>query len=405
MWKQWKQSIAVSMALCAWAAPAWAGGYCSDKTPCKSASETCQGNYCVPTAKLCTADSTCAAWEKCDFTCPGGMSGGGGSTGTSSSDASVTVTSDGISWSDGGSGFQSQPDAAGVPAQPDADNIPQPDDAYASYDATPIPDDAYWVDNNCPKTTGVCVAVLSKVPVQTGCEAFCAALIPCNLGFGSGTTTSSSGGSGGGTPPSAADAGQTDPAYPDAGQGGSDQPPDFPDAAAQMDAAYYDTNMPQYDGGPIDPGPDAQAQCVSMCSLWVLDHTADTELAAVETCIATQAPNGCSAIEKNCEAQAKAFMTAAEANDAWSIGLGGSFSSSDQATSGGGTKGGDTAPVLGAADAGATGGTESNNAASGAGSSGSSGCTAGATNSGASTSLGLLGLMASAFILRRRQRA
>ena len=333
---------------------------------------------------------------KCDFTCPGGMSSGGGSTGTSSSDASVTVAVDGISWTDGGSSGSGSSDAgSGNVPSPDADNIPQPGDGLSSSDATPIPDDAYWVDYNCPKTTGVCVAVLSKVPVQAGCEALCSALVPCHLSFGSGTVSSSSGGSsGGGVPPSSADAGQTDPSYPDSASG-TDMPPDFPDAAS------YDTNMPQYDGGPIDPGPDAQAQCVAMCGVWVLDHTADTELAALETCVSTQQPSGCSAIEKNCEAAAKAFMTAAEANDAWSLGLGGSFSSSDS-TATGGTKGGDASPALGAADAGATGGTESNSAATSSGSTSSSGCTAGATSHNA-TGLSLLGLFASALILRRRR--
>lgn len=399
--RKWQQMMAVGVAMAAWATPAWAGGWCSNNEPCKSPTDTCNGNYCVPTAKLCTGDSACAAWEKCDFTCPGGSIGGGsggttvsvdaGSSGGSSgsADASTPVWTDAVSSSDGGESIPPAPDAGSVPAQ---------DVMYNTPDMT-IP------QSNCPASPGVCVAVLSKVPEQAACVDFCKALVPCNLAFTSSTSSSSGGSSGsggGGVPPQPADAGETDPSYPDAGFAGSDQAPD----AGQADASIpqYDVNMPEYDGGPIDPGPDAQAQCVAMCSLWVVDHVADTELAAIEQCVATQAAISCASIEKNCETQAKAFMAAAEANDAWSIGLygmgGGSTTASDGSTKGGGDA---ATGSFNGADGGSTA-PQSESAATGGGSSSSSGCTAGATSS-APTGLAMLGLLAGALILRRRQQA
>ncbi len=429
MRKQRQWAMVIGCVLSVAAAPAWAGSYCSTSTPCKDANETCQGSYCVPSAKLCTGDSACQTWEKCDFTCPGGMNGSStGSGGTSSSDASISVSSDGISWTDGGSwsstdagssgsgsydagsGNTPEPYDASMPWNPDGMGVPKGDAWYPTMDI----DQPY---NPCPASPGVCVAVLSKVPAQAGCEAFCSALVPCNLSFANGST---SGGSGGGVPPSA-DAGSSDPSYPDA-MPGTDQ---APDAAASYDTndlapdaeMSYDTNMPQYDGGPIDPGPDAQAQCVAMCSVWVLDKVGTAELTTLEQCVTTQLPSGCSAIEKNCETQAKALMAELEAHDAWSLGMGGSLSTSGGTT--GGTKDVDASPVFDNADAAAsmdsgsgapqqfgdTVGGNSNGAASAdTGSTApKSGCTAGTNAQAAPLSLAILGLLASTLVLRRRR--
>jgi uncharacterized protein (TIGR03382 family) len=408
--KIWLKMMTVGMALCAWASPALAGGYCSDTQACKSSNETCQGNYCVPTAKLCTGDSACQTWEKCDFTCPSGI-GGGGSTSTGGG----TVSSDAISASDGfssgsadagssGSGSSdassgpSSSDASGVPYQPDASEMPYPDADFNPNDGGP------WVppQSNCPKSPGVCVAVPSKVPAQAGCDTLCNVLVPCHLSFGSGQSSGgSSGGSGGGTTPST-DAGSTDPSYPDAASN-----PSEPDAM-----------IPSYDAGSVDvtPGPEEMAQCVAICSIWVLDQVAAPELASLEQCVAVQF--GCDAVEKTCGASAKAFMKAAEANDAWSLGMGGSMTSGGSET--GGTKDGDASPVFDNADA-STGGTD--DSGSGApqqigdtvgGDAGStagqdsaapkSGCSAGTTSHG-SAGLAILALLGSALILRRRRNA
>ncbi len=399
MRKQWQKMVVIGVALSAWAVPAWAGGYCSTQSPCKSANETCNGNFCVPTAKLCTGDSACQTWEKCDFTCPGGTSSTGGttvsvdagSTGSGSADASTSVATDGIMWTDGGKSDPSAPDAANVLPSEDAGPNQPPDDAF--YPTM----DIEQPKNNCPASPGVCVAVLTKVPAQAGCDAFCGALVPCGFGFGSGTTSSSSGGSssgGGGTPTPSTDDASSSPSYPDAAPG-TDQ---------AMDAGAYDTNMPQLDGGPVDttPGPEAQAQCVAICSLWVLDHTADTELAALEQCVA--GATTCDGISKGCDAQGKAFMTAAEANDAWSLGLGG-FGGTSTASGGttGNTKDSDaTTAVFGNADAGATAPQSDSATTAGAASPASSGCTAGSAPQSAPMGLGLLGLLTGALILRRR---
>ena len=426
MQKQWQRTVAV--VLSAWALPAWAGGYCSSQTPCANAGETCQGSYCVPSAKLCTGDSACQAWEKCDFTCPTGLSGGGStSTGggpvyadasSSSGDATAWISTDAGS-SGGGSydgmgGIPIPGDASsGPPMGADAFGPPPMDASFGPYDGGPVDPPP----STCPKSPGVCVPVLTKVPAQAGCDAFCKALVPCNLAFGSGSSSSGSSGGGGGTPPSDADASSGGiPTYPDA----TDWAPDV--------LASYDTNMPQIDAGAPDvtPGPEAQAQCVALCSVWVLDKVAPAELPVLEQCAATQAPNGCDAIQKNCETAAKAFMAAATTDDSWSLGLSMGDSTGTANSGGGGTKDGDASPVFangdtqtapGGADAAgaaqdldATSGSDSA-AVSDAGSTvgsdtapAKSGCTAGTTSHGTS-GLALLGLIAGALVLRRRRNA
>ena len=416
--KNWQMMVALSLTLCAWAAPAWATGMCSDKQACASPNDTCQGSYCVPTAKLCTADGACQTWEKCDFTCPMGI-GGGGSTGTVggtvSADAGSATSSDGVSWSstDAGSSGSGSLDGGSFPSAPDATGVPSPDADFLPPDGGP------WQppQSTCPKSPGVCVPVLSKVPTQAGCDALCKAVVPCNLSFGGG---SSSGGSGGGTAPSA-DAGSTDPSYPDASSGGGG--PNYPDVAQSDASATFDTNMPQIDAGPMDvtPGPDDMARCLAICSVWVLDQVAPTEFAGIEQCFAAQAPSGCSAIETNCKAPVEAFMKAAVVNDAWSLGMGGT----SVATGGndtGGSKDGDVtlsgnSDATGAGNADAGSGTPQNfgdtvggdasadGGTSGGGGSGApqSGCTAGTASSTAPRGLALLGLFTAALVLRRRR--
>lgn len=426
MWKNgWKWAVVVAGT---WAMPAFAGGYCSDKDPCKAAGETCLGHYCVPTAKLCTSANSCATWEKCDFSCPTGV-GGGGTTSTGGG----TVSSDAISSSDGMSGGGGSVDAgssgggsadasfapgdggSSIPAMPDADSQPNPKDA-----GPPNPGDAGPPqpidDPACPKSPGVCVAVLDKVPAQSGCEALCKVLVPCNLSFGGG---SSGGSSGGGGAPSA-DAGSTDPAEPDGASGKMDVP--FP---------QYDASVPpDFDGGgaPMDvtPGPDEVNMCVSMCSIWKLDAVAPTELGAFESCVAGAAATGCSAIESQCKTTAEAFIKAAEANDFWSLGLGFADSTTTGSSEGGSTKDGDASPVFGNSDTASGGGTNGGDAsgapldldassssdgiqADGGASSSSgndtgsakSGCTAG-TSASTPWGLAFLGLFVSALIFRRR---
>ncbi len=410
MYKQWQRTIAIGMALSAWAMPAWAGGFCSTQTPCTSANETCQGNYCVPTAKLCTGDSACKTWEKCDFTCPSGMAGGGSTStggGPVYADASST-SSDGFSWTDAGSSGGGFVDGGSF-YPPDASSVPPFDPDGISFDDAFYPTmDIGMPQSNCPASPGVCVPDLTKVPTQTGCDAFCTILVPCNLAFGGSSSSGGSSGGGGGTPPSSADA----------SSGGI---PSYPDAADMPDFASFDTNMPQIDAGPQPPSPDAQAQCVALCSVWVLDKVAPAELPALEQCAATQAPNGCDAIQKSCEAAAKAFMAAATTDDSWSLGLGSSMSTSGN--EGGGTKDGDASPVFangdtqsapggadaaaGSLDLDATSGSDAGaDTASTVGTDSApakSGCSAGSSSQGAPISLAILSLLAGAVILRRRQ--
>lgn len=410
------KAAGVVLALCAGASPAWAGGYCSDKEPCKLAMDTCNGHYCVPTAKLCTSDSSCAAWEKCDFTCPSGIGGGGStSTGggtTTSSDVSpnVTYADAGSSGSGGGGGGAPWADGGSTPPQPWDAGSGGEDQAWGpdgiSFDDASAIDPGFQPDayqSNCPASPGVCVPVLSKVPAQAGCEEFCAAMVPCHLFGGSGSSSGGSSGSGGGgeSPKPDMDAGSTEPFYPDAGAGGGGGggvPEPF-DASTG-----YDTNMPMVDAG---PAPDEKAQCMALCSLLKVSQAAPAEFTALETCIAG-AGTDCKAIESTCEKAADAFMKAAEANDAWSLGMGGSMSTGANSEAGGG-KGGDGTPVFGS-DGGTQSGTlgdtsssapQASMDSSGGGAS-SSGCTAapGTTNA---SGLGLLGLLAAgALVLRRR---
>lgn len=436
------RTLCLGLGLWLVAVPAFAGGFCSDTTPCKSATDTCHGNYCVPTAKLCTGDSTCQAWEACNFTCPMGMAGGGsGSGGTTTVDAgstgSGTGSTDAASSGGGGgsssdaTGFAAQDGGAGIPVQIDAGGPPQQTDAMPnSGDAMPMPDmDEPPVSSNCPKSPGVCVAVLQKVPVQSACEALCKTLVPCNLSFGSG---SSGGSSGGGVP---GDAGSTEPATPDGGTGTDPMPDgmgfkaDVPTPSYDGGAAAGDAWVPADDDamGPPDvgPGPDQMGECVALCSLWTVDKSAPAELAALQTCVGGQ--TDCAGIQKTCETSAKALMAALEANDAWSLGIFGSFASSGSEA--GGTKGGDAAAPL-AADAGnggpngdkadatsgmpqtgdATGDGLAADAGGGASAEGSSppaksGCSAGTSPHGSSTALGLLAVAAYALVRFRRKMA
>lgn len=359
------------------ASAALAAGYCDDKTACASASDTCLGSVCVPTTKVCKADSACNSWEICNKTCPGGANVG-----------TVEVSPPG-SGTDGGSSSGGSSGSGCASSDGDACATPVPDPKDAG--SIPVPNSA-----TCPTDKGVCTADLSKVKTQPGCEALCQGVLSCNLG-GSGTTSVSSGGSsgsgGGGVPPSADDGGPS-PA-PDAGavpvQPDASSDPSKPDDAAidPVDA---------YDGKPVTPNANDLAQCVQMCSLWVLDKVAPAELAAVEVCIASNTSD-CKKMATDCQSTADALGKALAKDDSWLIGVEGvgyaTSGSSNTSGAAGQDKSADAAaPLAAGADAGGHANAAASSASSG-------GCTA----SGGSASLDAFWLvLASLGLLVSRRR-
>ncbi len=388
---------------------AFAGGYCSETTPCKLASDVCNGSYCVPKTKICSSDAGCQTWETCNFTCPGGVGGGSGgssgsgSTGVGSADAGSSEAqppSDGGSGGgkggsdSGGSSDQAQTDAAAATdaaafAQPDAVKIEPP-------------------KSNCPKNTGVCVANYGKLPVQPGCDAFCAAVVGCDLNSQN----------------------QTEPATPPPVQadGGSSAPPNDGDASSGKQSPDMWSADAGGEGGPDDPDavsdpidPDAKieppnkdkqvAECVQMCSLWKLEKAGVPQLDALAVC-ADKYKNQCADLQKECQKPLDELQKAlfGGSDDSWSLGLGG-IAVSMEGSNGGTTKGGDNGDAVGSgaprqnSDAGSLGaGDTAGAAASSNGSQAASGgCTAAATTGQSTGGLLMLFMVLGGAILVRRK--
>lgn len=383
---------------------AFAGGYCSETTPCKLASDVCNGNYCVPKTKICSNDAGCQGWEKCDFSCPGGVGGGSvgssgsGGTGVASSDAG---SSEAMPSSDASSGKGGSADAGGSSDQAQIDAAGSADaNGFAQPDAVKVEPPK----SNCPKDKGVCVAQYGKLPVQPGCDAFCAAVVGCDLNSQNQTEP-------GQPPPAQADGGTSVPPSegdasgakkaPDtwSADGGGEGGPDNPDAMGEPG----DANIQP-------PNKDKQvAECVQMCSLWKLEKAGVPQLDALAVC-AEKYKNQCADLQKECQKPLdelqKALFSAGD--DSWSLGMGG-IATSMEGSNSGGTKGGDNADAVGAgaprqsSDAGSLGDGGGAAASSNGSQASSGGCTA-ATAIGTSTS-GLLMLflvLSGAIVLRRK---
>ncbi|MSP92892.1 MAG: hypothetical protein EXR79_13990 [Myxococcales bacterium] len=308
---------------------AFAGGWCSKTQPCKLATDTCHGGYCVPTWKLCKSSAGCSTWQQCNMACPWGA--GGSSTtpgGTGSSGSGGGSSGSGSGSADAGSGAapKAATDAgAGVPAPPPQDGGGTEDKMWLPVEDTSSDTSTQPVPPGCPTDAGVCLADPKKVPVQPGCQDLCVALMKCDKPF------TGAGGSSG---------------------SGSDEAKSMP---VDGGAAVSDIVAPPADSGPIDPNPAAMQQCVLICSAWKLEKVAAPELKALETCVAASKTN-CPQMDKECAAPAKTFQNAALADDSWMLGLGFGVPTSS-ASSTETFKGGDAGGSLGS-DAASAGGTD-----------------------------------------------
>lgn len=357
-WKKMTTAAAAACAMALGAGTASAAAWCKAKPVCSKSTDTCHGGFCVPTAKLCTNDAACKSFQKCSFSCP--TVGGGSSTEPSppkpSQDGgSSGASADAASSDAGSSGAPMPPDAASdkkVPAPADASDPPPVPDGGQTDSSGPIdPPPA-----NCPKSPGVCVADPVKVTPQPGCEAFCKAVLACDLGGGS---SSGSGGTGtddaGSAPTPSKDAGGSsgDSAgfapKPPADGGGSDDQAFMPDAQASDGGSP----LPP-DGGPGGGG-DLKS-CVFMCSVWKLEQVAPIELVTLEKCVATTVGQ-CKDMNAKCESALMAFTTKAIEDDSWMLGLGGMMGGGGtgvpEGGDGGSSSGGDTASATDATSGGA----------------------------------------------------
>jgi MYXO-CTERM domain-containing protein len=400
-WKNASSALAAGVATLLATGAAWATDYCYDKA-CPTAGDACHAGVCVPKDKVCKTDAGCKAWQKCDFTCPGGgvaTSGGGtttpGSTGCASSDGDACAAQDGGS-------------AGGAPMPVDGGSSDpgfKENGDTASGDVSQPPP--------CPKDEGVCVVDLKKVPTQPGCADFCGAVVKCDFMGGK----NSSGGSGGGPtdpPPQASDASSGMPAMPDAGSAPAK------DTSAASDAGSSDQAYPDASG--VQPPPDSDngeaakaelEQCIQFCSVWKLENVAQPEFTSLAQCIAGK-QNDCATLEAACKTQGEAFSQAIEKDMGWSLGLSigfgeatsqaGTDKNADAGATGNASDGSTSAPrnpdASQASDAGTT-----PPAAGGGNSGSSSGCTASASSSASPWALGLLAIFGLATIVRRRVRA
>jgi len=333
--KTWTTALTALALL--WAANASALTYCDTKNPCKLATDVCHGGVCVPQAKLCKSTTSCNAWQKCDFTCPGG--------GTTSADPMPKPGYADAS-SGGAAPMPAYDGGAGIAMPPDAGEAPPPWDA-GSEDASP------YIAPNCPADVGVCVVDTSKVATMPGCLDFCTGLVTCNLvsgGSGSGST-----GSGGGGAPSP---------IPGPGPGGNgDSAPGFAPKPPDCDGCSSDKAIPMpIDAGESDSGPIGDTtstsgdlnQCVLVCSVMILESVAHKELVAAEQCVAAY-PTSCSDMASQCTTKFQQWGEAAMADDSWTLGFfpgsvvtpgvpvsadGGSAGSADASSTSGGVDGG-----------------------------------------------------------------
>ncbi len=319
-----------------WAANASALSYCDASNPCKLATDTCLGSVCVPQAKLCKSTASCSTWQVCDFTCPGSANTtttdpmpGGGSSGSADASSGAVPPMPAM---DAGSG---------IAMPPDAGEMPMPLDG-GTMDATP------YTPPNCPKDVGVCVVDPTKVATMPGCLDFCTGLTACNLASGGSST-----GSGGAPIPP-----------PGPGGSGDSNTPGFAPVPAACDGCSSDKMIPApTDAGSTDSGPigdttsgsgDLQ-QCVTMCSVLVLENIAHKELVAAEQCVAAY-PTACSDMQSQCQSKIQDLGTAMMVDDSWTLGLfpgigggpvvvpanpdGGSTGSADAGSTSGSTDGG-----------------------------------------------------------------
>lgn len=409
-WKNATRALASSVALVLTAGTALATDFCYDKA-CSNPGDACHAGVCVPKDKLCKSDAGCKGWQRCDFSCPGGVMGSGtatpGSTG-SGGGGTACASSDGDACSaqDGGS-------AGGAPKAPSpdggsSDQAFQQDAASADVGAPPP----------CPKDEGICVVDVKKLVIQPGCADFCTSALKCDLLGGNGGTGGNQTDPGEPPAPKDSDASAGAPAYPDAGS----TPVPAQDAGA-ADRAKPDASgvqpPPDAGSGGGGGGPDQQAQCELFCSVWKLENVAQAEFASLAQCVASK-KDDCAGMNSACESLGETFGKAAEQDMTWSLGLGIGFgettsqaggTGSDKNADAGATYGCDSCSGDGsnsprAPDA---GGAKADSVGASSGSSGtsssSSGCTAGASSNASPWVLGLLAVFGLGAIVRRRVRA
>ena len=303
------------LTLTAWSTDASALDFCPDGSGCK-AGEVCHGGVCLPAAMICTSDANCAAYEKCDFSCPHG-----GSTNSTTVDTSPPSQGEGGSGSsdgsEGGADFK-------APAEGESDGDVPPEGGEAKKPGAAEPEPP--VESTCPKDKGVCIVATAQIVVDASCKSFCAVASKC--GFESKVSGgSSTGNATPGVPPTS-----TTPAPdPDGDDGGGSagapaNPDDSkdPEAPDQAPPDNENTEVPVDEPGDKLIAADNQA-CETLCMVWKYKKVAEKELTAVMQCLAANEAKTCDEIDKGCESEGKAFVDAIKDDETVGLAMGGGF--------------------------------------------------------------------------------